>query len=121
MKAWVRREIARGLQGLVALRLPGAPGEDTVSMTLDVWLAAVERRAAGWSEAPDARRLREGFSALFALCKQWPVPADLLNAMPAPAPPVLLPAPKFSDEERARNRARIAAMMEQFFNHQKMR
>ncbi|MDR0635045.1 MAG: hypothetical protein LBF91_08720 [Azoarcus sp.] len=121
MKAWIRREVARGLQGLIALRLPGAPGEDTVGMTLDIWLAAIAPRAAGWDESGDAGRVRAAFSSLFAMCRQWPAPAQLLEAMPAPRPPVLLPPRKFSDAERAKNRARIAALMERFFKHHRMK
>jgi hypothetical protein len=121
MKKWIQREIARGLQGLIALRLPGAPGEDTVSLTLDVWCAALEPRGAGWHEAPDAERIRRAFGALFLRCRQWPAPAELLDALPPPEPVQLLPAPKFSAEEVAANRARIQALMDRFFKHHSMR
>jgi len=63
---WIEREVARGLQGLVALRLPGAPGEDAVTLTLDIWLAALATRTAGWAEVQDAPRLQAAFRALYA-------------------------------------------------------
>lgn len=109
---WIEREIARGLQGLIALRLPGAPGEDTVALTLDVWLAALAPRAATWHEEPDAERLRSGFRALYGRCDYWPAPRDLLDALPIRAPPVALPPPPLTDEQRARNRERLRQMMQ---------
>ncbi len=110
---WIEREVARGLQGLVALRLPGAPGEDAVTLTLDIWLAALAVRVTGWTEATDAARLQVAFRTLYANCTTWPAPRQLLDALPIRAPPRALPAPRMSAEERARNRARLQQMMQQ--------
>lgn len=109
---WIEREVSRGLQGLIALRLPGAPGADTVAMTLDVWLAALGPRAAGWQESPDAARIRQAFGELFRRCTAWPAPRDLLDALPARAPPQALPPPPMTPEQRARNRARVAELID---------
>lgn len=114
--AWIEREIARGLQGLLALRLPGAPGEDTVGMTLDVWLAAIALRAAGWREEADAARIQQAFTVLFGRAERWPVPRDLLDALPTPQAVTALPAPRLSAEERAANRARLDALMRELSN-----
>lgn len=108
---WIEREIARGLQGLIALRLPGAPGEDAITLTLDIWLAAVSMRTAGWTEPADAPRLQAAFRTLYAQCTQWPAPRQLLDALPIRAPPAALPPPRMTPEQRARNRARLDALM----------
>lgn len=114
---WIEREVARGLQGLVALRLPGAPGEDAVTLTLDIWLAALAMRTAGWAEVQDAPRLQAAFRALYAQCTAWPAPRQLLDALPSRAPPTALPPPPMTAEERARNRARLTALMQQISHH----
>ena len=116
---WVEREISNGLQALIALRLDGAPASDTIGKTLDVWLAAIEYRAAAWREQADAPRIRRAFQVLFSGLRKWPSPAEFLVALPAAVPPPALPTPKQADEERARNRARIAALIDQIFNHHK--
>jgi hypothetical protein len=110
---WIEREVARGLQGLVALRLPGAPGEDAVTLTLDIWLAALAVRTASWTEAQDAPRLQAAFRTLYAQCTTWPAPRQLLDALPIRAPPTALPPPPMTAEDRAANRARLAALMQQ--------
>lgn len=112
VEQWIEREIARGLQGLVALRLPGAPAEDAITLTLDVWLAAVAPRARDWREPTDAPRLREGFAVLFGTVREWPAPRAWLDAMPARAPLPALPPPPMSTAERARNRLRIRRLLE---------
>lgn len=114
---WIEREVVRGLQGLIALRLPGAPGEDAVTLTLDIWLAALAVRAGGWTEAHDAPRLQAAFRALYAQCTTWPAPRQLLDALPIRAPPKALPPPPMTAEERARNRARLAEMMQMLSHH----
>lgn len=116
---WIEREVARGLQGLIALRLPGAPGEDAVTLTLDIWLAALSARAAMWSEHADAPRLQTAFRALYAQLDAWPSPRQLLDALPAPKPAPALPAPRLTPEQRAANRARLDALMKDL--SQKMR
>lgn len=109
---WIEREVARGLQGLIALRLPGAPGEDAVTLTLDIWLAALAVRANSWSEAQDASRLQTAFRTLYAQCTTWPAPRQLLDALPIRAPPAALPRPPMTAAQRAANRARLAEMMQ---------
>lgn len=112
VEQWIEREIARGLQGLVALRLSGAPAEDAITLTLDVWLAAVAPRARGWHEQRDAPRLREGFSVLFGSVREWPAPSQYLDCLPAPATPPALPGPPLSEAELKHNRRRVRALLD---------
>lgn len=112
---WIEREVARGLQGLIALRLSGAPGEDAVVLTLDIWLAALAQRVSGWTEELDAPRIQAAFRALYSQCTQWPTPRQLLDAVPPRAPAPALPAPQLTPEQRARNRARLDALMQDLF------
>lgn len=109
--AWLEREVARGLQGLVALRLVGAPAEDSVTLTLDVWLAALVDRSQHWVEAVDAMRVRRAFVALYRTCDRWPPPKLLLDNLGNRDPPAAaLPPPGLTDEERARNLERGRAI-----------
>ena len=104
---WLEREIARGLQGLLALRLNGAPADDSVTLTLDVWLAALDSHAVSWSEYADAPRIQRAFRTLYRLCDRWPAPRHFLDNLGNRDPPPSLPAPRISQEERERNQARL--------------
>lgn len=109
--AWLEREVARGLQGLVALRLVGAPAEDSITLTLDVWLAALSARSLQWVEHLDAPRLRRGFMELYRICDHWPPPKLLMDHLGNRDPPAAsLPPPRPTEEERARNLERGRAI-----------
>jgi hypothetical protein len=60
-----------------------------------------------WDEELDADRLRQAFRGL----TRWPAPRELMDALPSRPQRRALPKPEMSDEERARNRARLAEMM----------
>ncbi|VVD97440.1 hypothetical protein PCO31110_01961 [Pandoraea communis] len=107
VEKWVEREVSRGLQGLVALRLPGGPAEDSVTLTLDIWLAAIEDLASSWSEDADEQRIRRAFRTLYRICDRWPPPKLFLDNLGNRDPPRALPAPDLTKEERQRNSARI--------------
>lgn len=107
---WIEREIARGMQALLALRLLDAPSSDTVERTLDVWIAAIEPRSAGWSETLDAPRIQIAFQLLLARVTRWPAPRELLDAMPARQPARALPAPSATAAQRDAARSRLAEM-----------
>ncbi|QOK96781.1 hypothetical protein HF909_10280 [Ralstonia pseudosolanacearum] len=104
---WLEREIARGLQGLLALRLMGAPADDSVTLTLDIWLAALEGHALTWSEQLDTERIRRAFRSLYRTCDRWPAPKHLLDNLGNRDPPKSLPAPRMSEAQRQRNSARL--------------
>ena len=113
VEKWLEREIARGLQGLIALRLTGAPADDSVTLTLDVWLAAIESQAVTWNEQLDAERVRRAFRTLYRLCDRWPAPKlflDNLGNRDPPTPP----------EARERNRARLREIMESLAKSKRM-
>lgn len=93
---WFERAIVAGFQGLVTLRLDGAPPADAVNLTLDIWLVALTKNRQ-WDQALDAGRIKETFESLFASCERWPSPARFLRDLkPRPLPP-LLPKPTRTD------------------------
>ncbi|MFZ5659162.1 MAG: hypothetical protein ACOY5C_04815 [Pseudomonadota bacterium] len=108
---WLEREIASGLQGLLALRLPGAPADDSVTLTLDIWLVAV-KHAVTWNESADTTRIRHAFQTLFRTCVHWPAPKQFLDALPQRVPPKALSPPELTPEERARNIARMRELLD---------
>lgn len=110
---WLEREFARGLQGLVALRLSGAPAEDSITLTLDVWLAAVSSLARGWHEHLDAPRIRKAFATLYRTCDRWPAPKQFLDCLEHRPPPPALPAPVMTEEQRQKNLQRIQHIKQQ--------
>ena len=117
---WLVREVSNGLQALLAPGLKRAPSADVIGMTLDVWLIPITQRLGGADEERGTRRVRAAFARLFGR-REWPTPADFLDALPDPVHLPKLPAPKLSDEERAANRVRIEALMDKFFQTKKMR
>jgi len=107
VEEWLERAVVQGLKGLVALRLDGAPAADAITMTLDVWLVALER-GRSWEEDRDAWRIQAAFSTLFATCERWPAPAALLRQMPPPKGWATLPKPEVSEAQRINGRRHIA-------------
>jgi len=112
---WVEREMLRGLQGLIALRLQGAPAADAVDMTADIWLVAIGSRAVTWQENLDADRIRRAFATLFGRVRQWPSPAEFLDVLPARAPVAMLPIPKLTEEQREQRRRQFAELNRTLF------
>ncbi|MGB5147485.1 MAG: hypothetical protein WBN86_10210 [Porticoccaceae bacterium] len=108
--AWLEREIAQGLQGLVALRLPGAPAEDSITRTLDVWLAALGHRSRTWHEALDAERIRRAFIELYRRCDQWPSPRRFFDHLP-PRTTSEAPVRQLTPEQRRDNLAKMKAII----------
>lgn len=96
--AWLRREIAKGVAGLLALRLDGAPAADSATKTADIWLVAVTK-GRDWDEEKDAVRIRKAFETLFATCERWPAPAQLLRELQARPPELRLPKPRRTDKQ----------------------
>ena len=111
VEKWLEREIARGLQGLIALRLSGAPADDSVTLTLDVWLAAIESLSVNWNEQLDAERVRRAFRTLYRICDRWPPPKVFLDNLGNRDPPKALPPPPISEEQRKKNVALLRELM----------
>jgi len=110
---WVRREIAHGLQALVALSRPGTPAADTITLTADVWEVAIRGNHRMELEEIDGPRLHKAFKGLIKQpLKDWPDPAALAPHMPTrPDLDRLPPAPR-SDEETERGLSAARKIME---------
>lgn len=113
-QGWLKREIKDGMQALVALGLEGQPAAEILPRTADIWLLAIERSSCGCNiEAIDAPRIREGFARLFPDLRRWPVPAQLVEKIPARPVRQSLPDPPPTDEEREAGRLALKALREQ--------
>jgi hypothetical protein len=108
---WFRDEIFNGLARLLVLRLPSAPWEDEAEYTQQTWIDTLWSAPVGWDAEQDALRLRAAFARLAREADRWPVPRQLLEAMPARPPRPRLAAPPMSEAQVARNRQRLAEMM----------
>lgn len=113
--AWLKREIASGLQALVALSLEGQPSAEILPLTADIWLAAMERRLR--IEEVDAARLKAAFRLFFPVAVRWPAPAQILELLPPRPPQPALPLPKVSDEEHKKMVARVKLMIGSFMEN----
>ena len=120
VEKWLEREIARGLQGLIALRLTGAPADDSVTLTLDVWLAAIESLSVNWNEQLDAERVRRAFRTLYRICDRWPAPKLFLDNLGNRDPPKALPPPPISEEQRKKNVALLRELMKKLGREKSM-
>ncbi len=105
---WMMREVAAGLQRLVAIALPGQPPAETIALTAAAWCEALEACAIAWDERLDAPRLQAAFRLLLREAERWPAPAQLLRALPARPEPAKLPPPPMSAERRKMARERLA-------------
>ena len=120
VEKWLEREIARGLQGLIALRLSGAPADDSVTLTLDVWLVAIESLSVHWNEQLDAERVRRAFRTLYRICDRWPPPKLFLDNLGNRDPPPALPPPQISEEQRKKNVAQLRELMKKLGREKSM-
>jgi hypothetical protein len=93
---WLEQRVIEGIQGLLVMRLEGAPAADTINATVDMWLEALMACGTTWQEDLDAARVTEAFRQLTHRREQWPPPRTLLNVMPARAPQQALPPPRSS-------------------------
>lgn len=81
MEAWIKTELAAGMQRLLCLKLERAPGVKVIRHTLDEWCNAIEADRT-WISYRDAARFRKAFSTLARNCHSWPAPADFIEAIP---------------------------------------
>jgi hypothetical protein len=101
LPASIHNAIIDGVQRLYVLRLDGAPADDTLPLTTQVWLDAIGYRRQ-WAD-DDLPRLQQAFVALTATAKRWPQPATLLEMLPPRPAPLALTAPETTAAERAEN------------------
>ena len=113
MPPWFRAAIGEGIQRLVAIGLPGAPGWDAIKLTAQAWGEALWEAPVQWTEKPDAERLRVAFGRAGRTCDRWPSPRQVLDMMPRRPRPPALPAPRLSEAERKRNSRRLRAALKE--------
>ncbi|MFH1027695.1 MAG: hypothetical protein V1791_06810 [Pseudomonadota bacterium] len=111
---WIRESVADGLGALLALRLKNTPAEDMIELTADIWVRAFRKRV--FIQELDAPRIRAAFDEIFPRIREWPAPRDVLELMPPRPPQLALPAPVVSDEQHAKNVARVKDMISNFMN-----
>ena len=78
---WLRNEILDGLSKLVSLSLDRQPAFDVIEITAGTWLEALSYQRQ-WSQSEDQLRIRAGFRWLAGNCTKWPVPKQLIDALP---------------------------------------
>jgi hypothetical protein len=84
-------------------------------MTADIWLVAIGDKASTWKEGLDAERIRRAFATLFSRVRQWPSPAEFIDALPARVPQPALPKPPITEEQREQNRRRFSELVNKIF------
>ena len=100
---WILRELGKGLQKLLCLRLDGQPADDSIAGTLLAWHEAVSTR--WYDEAEDTPRFQTAFRELMRCSKHWPAPAHFLDALPRLEEPYKVPetyAPRLESDESRR-------------------
>lgn len=80
---WLEAVIRRGLSKLYCLSLEKTPAVDMLDACVHAWIRALIARK-HW-QLHDEDRLDEGFNVLLSIAKQWPSPAQYLEAIPARA------------------------------------
>lgn len=108
---WLHNAVIEGLQKLIALRLPGTPPQDAVAGTAAVWLEAIDSPRMRWDESLDLPRVRRSFRALFINCDRWPAPKLFIAHLGNRDPPLALPEPPMTPEQRERNRERLRELV----------
>lgn len=108
---WLHNAVIEGLQKLIALRLPGTPPQDAVAATAAVWLEAIDSPRMRWDESLDLPRVQRSFRALFINCDRWPAPKLFIQHLGIRDPPLALPEPPMTPEQRARNRERLRELV----------
>ena len=78
---WIHSEILDGLSQLLCLSLDRTPAADMIAGTAMAWYRAVTDGRV-WDKQLDAPRFRKAFVTLMKNRRQWPSPADFMDAMP---------------------------------------
>ena len=110
----VNNALVSGLQHMFAMRLPGHPPLDAADGTYQAWIAAFNSLPIAWDDRRDPQRIEQAFGILWANIDRWPTPKMLIACIPPVPPPPQLAAPKkvWTDEEIARNKKRLAEMLD---------
>lgn len=108
---WIKPILGKGFAILLTLRLKNSPAEDMVRPTLETWFKVITFKR-GWEQSLDQWRFEEAFMYLAQTCEWFPAPKHLLEAMP-PRRMKALPEPQISDEQMAKNSARLSELLKQ--------
>lgn len=100
MADWIKREISEGLKRLMCLGLERTPAAEVIPLTAAVWLEAVTEGKV-FDQELDTARFKRGFAILCRDRSSWPVPSDLLEAMPPRVQLALTKQPIPASPERA--------------------
>lgn len=79
-----------GFQKLLCLGLDRTPASDLIEGTVMAWMEALTD-GRHWDEGRDRERIRRAFVTLARTRRQWPAPADFLEALPRIEPLRALP------------------------------
>ena len=109
-RRWFADAITDGLMRLHVLGLEGRPAADQVAYCAQTWIEALWP-AKGWAEEADRERIEQGFAYLARTCERWPAPTHLLGSLPARSEPKKIGRVSMSEEEKARNRARVRELV----------
>ncbi len=102
--AWFRRTVSTGLQSFVSLGLPYQPPTEVIKLTGEVWIKALWAAPIDWTEAQDRLRLEAAFVSLLPILERWPVPLQVLAALPRRPELLKLDAPPPTPEQQAQHR-----------------
>ena len=73
-----------GFQKLYCLGLERTPAAEILPGTASVWVETLSDRF-DWNRDRDTARIRRAFVVLAGTRRNWPLPQDFMDAMPAPA------------------------------------
>ena len=106
---WFAAAVANGVQRLYVLSLDGTPASATIELTTATWIDTLWPTRS-WRAELDETRIAEAFRQLALNCERWPVPRQLLLALPVRLEPLKLTAP--SNHKKHVAMAAIADMKE---------
>lgn len=112
---WIKREVTEGFKRLMCLGLERTPAAEVITLTAAVWLEALAE-GRQWEQELDAPRFRRGFATLCRSRRAWPVPQDLLDALPPREQLQIARESRKADPERA---AAAMAEVESLLTHGK--
>ena len=86
-------------QRLACLGLEGTPADDTIEATAKLWVEILGDR--------DPRALRSAFDTIEATATRWPVPAQIISALPVYRHEPSIPSQRALPDEAAKERIRV--------------
>ncbi|WP_074551125.1 hypothetical protein [Dyella sp. AtDHG13] len=78
---WIKHELLTGFQKLLTLGLERQPAAEVIPGTVATWLETITH-GRQFDKQRDAWRFRAAFITLAGRQRTWPVPRDLIDALP---------------------------------------